>query len=158
MAEKINMKTLLINVKRRVWASGKSLADFEKNIGVSAGYLSRIAKGKGSPSFELIVNIADELGVSVDTLIEETRVEKNGLGLFMSDSALWKMYKEYRRNHILEEFEWMLRFFPLNEEQRQFIEQNKAEIALKYEDGAWNSYSPIFTLDNAIKEAINANE
>ena len=155
MAEKIDMKTLLINVKRRVWASGKNLADFEKNIGVSAGYLSRIAKGKGSPSFALIVNIADELGVSVDTLIEETRVEKSGLELIMNDSGLMEVYNKYRSKHISEEFEWLLKISPITEKDSAVIEQNKEKIARQYEHDVWLSYSPIFSLDSAIKEVMS---
>lgn len=154
MAEKINMKTLANIVRRRVKASGMNIADFEKNIGVSQGYLSRIAKGKGSTSFALIVNIADELGVSVDTLIEETRVEKSGLELIMNDSGLMEVYNKYRSKHIREEFEWLLKISPITEKDSAVIKQNKEKIARQYEHDVWLSFS----LDGAIKEVMNGNE
>ena len=158
MTRNINARALAINVKRRVKALGMEIGEFEKRIGVSTGFISRIAKKSTSPSFELIMNIANELGVSIDTLVEEMKGEKSGIELILKDDTLWSAYTKYRSDHTRKELEWLLDIYPVSEEKRKLINQNKEEIAQKYENAVGLSYSPLYTLEKTIKEVLNGNE
>lgn len=63
---------LINNIHILAKRQGKKIGDVERKAGVSAGYMSRIAKndsGKINPSIDFIVAVADELDVSLDDLI-----------------------------------------------------------------------------------------
>jgi len=65
------MKLVGINIKRLRGEKRVTLRDFAKGLNVSASMLSQIETGKASPSLVTLKNIADALGVTVGSLIDE---------------------------------------------------------------------------------------
>ena len=60
----------LNNIKAFCTMRGIKLGELEQSIGLSKGYLSRIkVDGRGVPFFRIIM-IADELGVSLERLVD----------------------------------------------------------------------------------------
>lgn len=71
MAEEFNKKILFDNIAFLVKEQGKKIGEVETAAGVSPGYISRSSKDGGAkPGIDFIVNIAEELGVSIDTLLK----------------------------------------------------------------------------------------
>ena len=66
-----NKTRCINNITYLAKSKGIKIGDIESVAGVSAGYLARINKeeSKASPSIELLVNVANRLEVSLDTLI-----------------------------------------------------------------------------------------
>jgi len=44
------------------------LAGFAEELGVTSSHLSRIMRGKGNPSLQLAIRLANKLGMSIDEL------------------------------------------------------------------------------------------
>ncbi len=64
-------QTCLGNIRHLAKEKGINIGELETGAGVSPGYLSRIGKedNKSSPSIEVLVSMAEKLGISLDTLI-----------------------------------------------------------------------------------------
>ena len=59
------------NVSCLLKDKGIKIGDYEKSVGVSAGYLSRVSKDDAiKPNIDFIVRTANLLDVSIDTLLE----------------------------------------------------------------------------------------
>lgn len=71
MPEIFDKKRLFENIDYLIRESGKKIGEVEKNAGVSPGYISRSSKDGGAkPGIDFIMNVAEELHVSVDTLLK----------------------------------------------------------------------------------------
>jgi len=76
MSFEFNKQTLFENISFLVKEKGLKIGELETAAGVSAGYISRASKEGGStPGIEFIANIANELKVSIDTLISVNLAE-----------------------------------------------------------------------------------
>ena len=70
MGNDFNKKIMLDNITYALKEFGKRIGEFESEIGVSAGYISRTSKDENAkPGIDFVVNAADALNMSVDTLI-----------------------------------------------------------------------------------------
>ncbi len=70
MSVDFNKQVLFDNISFLVKERGLKIGELETAAGVSPGYISRASKEGGStPGIEFIVRVADELKVSVDTLL-----------------------------------------------------------------------------------------
>lgn len=70
MSEEFNPQILFKNIDFLIKNENRKIGEVEKEAGVSAGYISRTSKdGGGKPGIEFIMNIANVLHVSIDTLL-----------------------------------------------------------------------------------------
>lgn len=70
MAAEIDKDILIDNIQYLLKERGIKLGDFEKDTGMYPGYLSRLTKEPtAKPGFDFIINAADHLKVTVDSLI-----------------------------------------------------------------------------------------
>ena len=61
---------LLDNITFCLDSTGKKIGELEKECGVSVGYISRMSKDeKAKPGLDFIINAAEALNISVDTLL-----------------------------------------------------------------------------------------
>jgi transcriptional regulator with XRE-family HTH domain len=67
------MADLAEKIKKLRLARGYTQADFARELGISAGYLSQIEMGLRRPSRELARKMADKFGASLDYLLMEGR-------------------------------------------------------------------------------------
>jgi len=75
---------------------GKTISQVEKEAGVSAGYLSRFKHREGaSISLNLAAKIAEVMGVSLDSLIAEPKIECSSCGKSILDVVCFT-YKKKR--------------------------------------------------------------
>lgn len=69
--ENFNSKLFFRNIEFLIRQQNKKIGEIEAAVGVSAGYISRRSKeGASKPSIEFVCNIAKELGVSLDALLQ----------------------------------------------------------------------------------------
>lgn len=66
-----NRNRFLRNLFFSIKQSGKKMGELESEIGVSAGYISRLGKGTAVPSVEVIMKLAEVLNISVDMLLKK---------------------------------------------------------------------------------------
>lgn len=64
-------KTFAKNVKAYTKAKKISIGEIERQIGISRGYVSRIANGKPGILFDVACQISQALGVSLEFLLDE---------------------------------------------------------------------------------------
>lgn len=69
MDNKNNFSTNLLNCRKTTGISQKALADI---VGISDAAITMMEKGKRSPSFEVLIALADYFGVSIDYLVGRT--------------------------------------------------------------------------------------
>ncbi len=70
MSVEFNKAILLDNISFRLKKMGKKIGEFENEVGVSLGYLSRMSKeGNSKPGIDFVMKAADVLHVSIDTLL-----------------------------------------------------------------------------------------
>jgi transcriptional regulator with XRE-family HTH domain len=70
MINEFNKQLMLDNISYLLKESGKKIGELETEAGVSPGYISRISKeGNTKPGIEFIMNVADSLKISIDTLL-----------------------------------------------------------------------------------------
>lgn len=67
--KKFNNVRFANNVRTLVKRKGMNLGDFERKVGVWAGYTSRIEKTGFVPSVDLVIKMASTLGVSINELV-----------------------------------------------------------------------------------------
>ncbi|WP_412131949.1 helix-turn-helix domain-containing protein [Lactobacillus equicursoris] len=75
MVNQFNSKTLFNNISYLASQQGKKIGELEAAAGVSTGYISRTKEGNFKPGIEVVLNIANELNVSVDTLLNSNLSE-----------------------------------------------------------------------------------
>lgn len=57
-------------------AAGLTQVDLAHDVGCTPGTISKMERGLGNPSFELVAKIAKRLGVSTDRLVRGKAVAK----------------------------------------------------------------------------------
>lgn len=68
--KEFNKKLMLDNISYLLKETGKKIGELETESGVSTGYISRISKeGNTKPGIDFIMNVADSLNVSINTLL-----------------------------------------------------------------------------------------
>ena len=121
-----NNLTYLLAVK------DKKLGDIERNSGNSPGYLSRMKSGKSNadPSIEFLITAAEELGVSVDMLVNSEIREMSQTEVYLQ-GFLKKLIGDTRNDKLT----WVC--------QRQ---SELEEIGTEYDQGADEVYAthPIY--------------
>ena len=71
MPEEFNNQTLTDNITYLLKELDKKIGEFEAEVGVSPGYISRISKDGGSkPGIDFIINAASALRISIDLLLK----------------------------------------------------------------------------------------
>ena len=66
-------QTVAKNVKRLLKKDKQSIGDFEKHLGLTKGYFSRHANGKGTIALDIVYRVAVELHVPIEELCKEHR-------------------------------------------------------------------------------------
>ena len=70
MSVEFNKKLMFDNISLLLRETGKKIGELEADAGVSAGYISRTSKDNTTkPGIDFIVNVADSLKISIDTLL-----------------------------------------------------------------------------------------
>ena len=70
MGQKFNKNIMFDNISFMLKELGKKIGELESEAGVSPGYISRTTKESNTkPGIDFIMNVADALNVSVDTLL-----------------------------------------------------------------------------------------
>lgn len=70
MNNEFNKQLMLDNISYLLKETGKKIGELETDSGVSPGYISRISKeGNTKPGIDFIMNVADSLNVSINTLL-----------------------------------------------------------------------------------------
>jgi transcriptional regulator with XRE-family HTH domain len=68
--KEFNKQLMLDNITYLLKETGKKIGELETDAGVSTGYISRISKdGNTKPGIDFIMNVADSLNVSINTLL-----------------------------------------------------------------------------------------
>lgn len=71
LKKKFGLRVRSIRVSRKL-----TQEELAEEAGLSPEYVSRIERGKASPSFETIISIASALGVELSTLFDFSDLEK----------------------------------------------------------------------------------
>lgn len=70
MTNEFKKQLMLDNISYLLKETGKKIGELETDAGVSLGYISRISKeGNTKPGIDFIINVADSLNISIDTLL-----------------------------------------------------------------------------------------
>ncbi len=70
MSDEFNKQLMLDNISYLLKETGKKIGELEADAGVSPGYISRISKeGNTKPGIDFIINVADSLNISINTLL-----------------------------------------------------------------------------------------
>ena len=85
MMEDFNRQTVIDNLMTLVQNSDMKVGEIEKKLGLSAGYISRLAKkeNESALSAELLWKISRCFGVSVDTLVSEKMGQEDKMISYM---------------------------------------------------------------------------
>lgn len=76
MSEEFNKKRMFDNISFMLKEYGKKIGEIEASAGVSPGYISRTSKEENAkPGIDFIVNIANALDTSIDTLLNVNMTE-----------------------------------------------------------------------------------
>lgn len=76
MSEEFNKKLMFENISFALKKFGKKIGELEASVGVSPGYISRTSKEPNTkPGVDFVVNVAKELGTSIDTLLNVNMTE-----------------------------------------------------------------------------------
>lgn len=76
MSEEFNKKRMFDNISFMLTEFGRKIGELETSVGVSPGYISRTSKEENvKPGIDFIVNVANALDVSLDTLLNVNMTE-----------------------------------------------------------------------------------
>lgn len=94
MSAEFNKKLMLDNISFMLKEVGKKIGELEAEAGVSTGYISRTSKDDNTkPGIDFVINVAEALGTSVDTLINVNMAELTPTELYLV-SFLEKLKKD----------------------------------------------------------------
>lgn len=103
MNKEFNKKLMLDNIAVLLSESGIKVGELENEAGVSAGYISRLTKdGAGKPGIEFIMNAAEALKVSIDTLLYIDLA-----GLTPTERYLISFLEKLKRDTAEDKLEWI---------------------------------------------------
>ena len=69
--EKITRRFLPDIIRRYRHQAGLSQQQLADSVGISKGFISALEGGRSAPSLDVLVQIADALGVSAGTIVDE---------------------------------------------------------------------------------------
>lgn len=76
MSEEFNKKRMFDNISFMITEFGRKIGELETSVGVSPGYISRTSKEENvKPGIDFIVNVANALDISIDTLLNVNMTE-----------------------------------------------------------------------------------
>lgn len=102
MHEELNKEVMFSNISFLVERQGKKIGELEAEAGVSTGYISRTNKDGGTkPGIDFIINVANSLKVSVDTLIN---VDMSGLT--PTELYLISFFEKLKKDTVADKLEW----------------------------------------------------
>lgn len=101
--KEFNKKLMLDNIAVLLSESGIKVGELENEAGVSAGYISRLTKdGAGKPGIEFIMNAAEALKVSIDTLLYIDLA-----GLTPTERYLISFLEKLKKDTAEDKLEWI---------------------------------------------------
>ena len=86
-------------IKRLRQAQNITVQELTKRSGVSAGYLSEVERGLSAVSVDKLMQIAEGLGVGVDTLLGETTEDVAGQNVVQIPAALSEAADQLNLSH-----------------------------------------------------------
>lgn len=102
MSKVFNKQIVFDNIAFLVKERGLKIGELETAAGVSPGYISRSSKEGGStPGIEFIVNIADELKVSIDTLISSRMAD-----MTTTERYIISFLEKLERDTVADKLNW----------------------------------------------------
>lgn len=102
MSAEFNKKLMLDNISFKLKETGKKIGELETEAGVSTGYISRTSKdGNTKPGIDFVINVAEALGISVDTLINV-----NMAGLTPTELYLISFFEKLKKDTVADKLEW----------------------------------------------------
>lgn len=132
---RFDKKRFLNNVFHLIRTSGnRKIGELEKECGVSAGYISRLANNEdGKPSIDFVANIAGAFGVSIDSILNEdfallskNLYVKEFIKKLIDDTINNAIEWEIKTNDTIEEYdERCLRAKITNDSYIQFLEDSE---------------------------------
>lgn len=84
----VHRKILCINILRYLALRGLKKSDLAAKANVSISYISDVTNGKGNPSLDTMVAIADALAVPLVALLEAPAVGTDGWDASLADAML----------------------------------------------------------------------
>jgi transcriptional regulator with XRE-family HTH domain/frataxin-like iron-binding protein CyaY len=102
MINEFNKQLMLDNISYLLKESGKKIGELETEAGVSPGYISRISKeGNTKPGIEFIINVADSLNISIDTLLNVDYA-----GMTSNERYLLSFLEKLNRDTLGDKLDW----------------------------------------------------
>lgn len=101
MGKELNKKLMFDNISFMLKELGKKIGELENESGVSPGYISRMRDGNSKPGIEFVVNAAEALNISVDTLLN---VDLSGLT--PTEKYLISFIEKLRRDTAADKLDW----------------------------------------------------
>lgn len=99
---KFNKQLMLDNIAYLLKETGKKIGELETESGVSTGYISRISKdGNTKPGIDFIMNVADSLNVSINTLLNIDLTE-----MTPNEKYLLSFLKKLNKDTIDDKLDW----------------------------------------------------
>lgn len=107
----MNYELLGQQIRRQRKSKKYTLEQLAEMLDVSTTFIGQIERGKGVPSLETLVKIANVLEISVDRLLFEDLNEKSGNDYFMERIAeLTKTYSQKEKDLLLKNIEILNKF------------------------------------------------
>ncbi len=101
----VDKSTLFDNITFLLGKTGKKIGEFEKEVGVSVGYISRKAPGDGTKiKLDFVVNAARTLGVTIDMLLSVKLSELSATEKYLV-TFIDKLTKDTLDNHLISHWE-----------------------------------------------------
>ena len=102
MSKEFNKQLMLDNISYLLKETGKKIGELESDAGVSPGYISRISKeGNTKPGIDFIMNAADSLNVSINTLLNVDLTE-----MTPSERYLLSFLEKLNKDTIGDKLDW----------------------------------------------------
>lgn len=102
MDKEFNKEIMFANISFLLEKHGKKIGELESEAGVSTGYISRTNKDSSTkPGIDFIINVADALKISIDTLINIDLSELTPTELY-----LISFFEKLKKDTLDDKLEW----------------------------------------------------
>ena len=127
--KEFNKQLMLDNIAYLLKETGKKIGELETESGVSTGYISRISKeGNTKPGIEFIMNVADSLNVSINTLLNVDLI-----AMTPNERYLLSFLKKLNKDTINDKLDWNRESAEQLNRVEIDINRNSAHPLLSYE-------------------------